>query len=163
MTTDVAGVLRNTGLLRCPAPDLERVLAVSRLRTFRRGQVVFTKGDPGDTLIVVVSGRVKMVVRSADGGELTLTIIPAGGAFGELSIADGGRRSADAETLEESQLLLIPREMIQEICARVPCRGAGGGQFERGCPPAAHRGRVGPGVPGSSAPGRESAGQSGTR
>ena len=50
MTTDVAGVLRNTVLLRSvPASDLERVLAVSRLRTFRRGQVVFTRGDPGDT------------------------------------------------------------------------------------------------------------------
>ncbi len=121
MTTDVAEVLRNTALLRSvPAPDLERVLAVSRLRTFRRGQVVFTRGDPGDTLIVVVSGRVKVVVRSADGSELTLTIIPAGGVTGELSIADGGPRSADAETLEESQLLLIPRETVQEICARVP-------------------------------------------
>jgi CRP/FNR family cyclic AMP-dependent transcriptional regulator len=121
MTTDVAAVLRNTALLgSMPTPDLERVLAISRLRTFRRGQVVFTKGDPGDTLIVVVSGRVKVIVRSADGGELTLTIIPAGGVFGDLSIADGGPRSADAETLEESQLLLIPRETIQEICARVP-------------------------------------------
>jgi CRP/FNR family cyclic AMP-dependent transcriptional regulator len=121
MTTDVAAVLRNTALLgSMPTPDLERVLAISRLRTFRRGQVVFTKGDPGDTLIVVVSGRVMVIVRSADGGELTLTIIPAGGVFGDLSIADGGPRSADAETLEESQLLLIPRETIQEICARVP-------------------------------------------
>jgi CRP/FNR family cyclic AMP-dependent transcriptional regulator len=121
MTTDVAAVLRNTALLgSMPTPDLERVLAISRLRTFRRGQVVFTKGDPGDTLIVVVSGRVKVIVRSADGGELTLTIIPPGGVFGDLSIADGGPRSADAETLEESQLLLIPRETIQEICARVP-------------------------------------------
>ncbi len=121
MTTDLAAVLRDTVLLgSAPAPDLERVLAVARLRTFRRGQVVFTRGDPGDTLIVVVSGRVKVVVRSADGGELTLTIIPAGGTIGELSIADGGPRSADAETLEESVLLLIPREMIQEICARVP-------------------------------------------
>ena len=121
MTTDLAEILRDTSLLRSvPTPDLERVLAVSRLRTFRRGQVVFTRGDPGDTLIVVVSGQVKVVVRAADGGELTLTIVPAGGTFGELSIADGGPRSADAETLEESQLLLIPRETIQEICARMP-------------------------------------------
>ena len=59
-------------------------------------------------------------MRSADGGELMLTIIPAKGVLGELSIADGGPRSADAETVEESQLLLIPRETIQEICARVP-------------------------------------------
>ena len=121
MTTDLAEILRDTSLLRSvAAPDLERVLAVSRLRTLRRGQVVFTKGDPGDTLIVVVSGQVKVVVRAADGGELTLTIVPAGGVFGELSIADGGSRSADAETLEESRLLLIPRETIQEICARAP-------------------------------------------
>ena len=72
-------------------------------------------------MIVVISGRVKVVVRSADGGELTLTVIEAGGMFGELGVADGGSRSADAETLEECQLLLVPLEtMVQDICARVP-------------------------------------------
>src|SRR5215471_10643175 len=76
MTTDVIGVLRQTDLLRSLTPaDLEAVAEASRLRTFRRGQVVFTTGDPGDTLIMVISGRVKVVVRSADGGELTLTIV----------------------------------------------------------------------------------------
>ena len=40
--------------------------------------------------------------------------------FGELSLADGGLRSADAETLEACQLLLIPRETVQRICHRVP-------------------------------------------
>jgi CRP/FNR family cyclic AMP-dependent transcriptional regulator len=121
MTTDVTGILRQTDLLcSVSAPDLEAVIAVSRLRAFRRGQVVFTRGDPGDTLIVVISGRVKVVVRSADGGELTLTIIQPGGVLGELSIADGGPRSADAETLEACELLLVPRETIQDICARVP-------------------------------------------
>jgi CRP/FNR family cyclic AMP-dependent transcriptional regulator len=115
------GVLRRTRLLSSvPAQELQAVVAVSRLRAFRRGQIVFTRGDPGDTLIVVISGLVKVVVRSADGGELTLAVIRPGGMFGELSIADGGPRSADAETLEECQLLLIPRETIQGICARVP-------------------------------------------
>jgi CRP-like cAMP-binding protein len=121
MTTDVTGILRKTDLLRSvPAADLEAVAAASRLRTFRRGQVVFTTGDPGDTLFVVLSGRVKVVVRSADGGELTLTIIQSGGVLGELSAADGGPRSADAETLDECHLLLVPRETIQDICSRVP-------------------------------------------
>ena len=121
MTTDVTDILRKTDLLRSvPAEDLEAVAAASRLRTFRRGQVVFTTGDPSDTLIVVNSGRVKVVIRSADGGELTLTIIQAGGVLGELSIADGGPRSADAETLEECQLLLVPSQTVQNICARVP-------------------------------------------
>jgi len=81
---------------------------------------VFTAGDPSDTLVVVISGRVKVVVRSADGGELTLTIIQSGGVFGELSVADGGPRSADAETLEECQLLLVPGGAVRDIGARVP-------------------------------------------
>ena len=124
MTTDVTAVLGGTGLFATlSAGDLAAVAAASRLRRFRRGQVVFSTGDPGDSLIVVVSGRVKVVVRSADGGELTLTIIGPGTVLGEISVADGGPRSADAETLEESSLLLVPREVVQEICARVPSVG----------------------------------------
>src|SRR5690242_12536164 len=121
MSTEVTDVLRTTDLLgSASAADLEALVAASRSRIFRRGQILFTAGDPGNTLIVVISGRVKMVVRSADGGELTLTIIQPGGVFGELSVADGGPRSADAETLDECQLLLIPRETVRGICAREP-------------------------------------------
>ena len=121
MSTDVTDVLRMTGLFgSASAEDLEAVSAASRSRTFRRGQILFTAGDPGSTLIVVVSGRVKVVVRSADGGELTLTVISPGGAFGQLSVVDGGPRSADAETLEDCRLLFVPREVIQDLCGRAP-------------------------------------------
>jgi CRP-like cAMP-binding protein len=121
MTADVVGLLRETALLRsASAQDLQAVVVASRLRNFRRGQIVFSRDDPGDTVVVVVSGRVKVVLRSADGGELTLTVIQAGGLFGELSVADNGPRSTDAETLEDCQLLLIPRQAIQDLCARLP-------------------------------------------
>jgi len=121
MTVDVVAILRQTSLLRsASAEDLKAVAAGSRLRSFRRGQVVFTRSDPGDTVIVVVSGQVKVTVRSADGGELTLAIIHPGGLLGEIGVVDGGTRSADAETLEECQLLLIPCDAIRDICARVP-------------------------------------------
>lgn len=121
MTADLHGILHRTDLLgSVPAADLEAVAARSRMRTFRRGQVVFTTGDSGDSVVVIVSGRVKVVVRSADGGELTLTVLGPGGVFGELGVADGGPRSADAETLEESRLLFVPGEMIQDICGREP-------------------------------------------
>jgi CRP/FNR family transcriptional regulator, cyclic AMP receptor protein len=120
MTTDVTSILGQTALLRSvPAEDLRSLAAASRLRSFRRGQVVFTKDDPGDTVIVVISGRVKVVVRSADGGELTLAIGQPGGMLGELGVADNGPRSAGAETLDECQLLLIPHEAIQEIWIEV--------------------------------------------
>ena len=58
MTTDVMAVLRRTSLLgAAPEQDLERAVAVSRVRAYPRGQIVFTRGDPADTLIVVISGR----------------------------------------------------------------------------------------------------------
>jgi CRP/FNR family cyclic AMP-dependent transcriptional regulator len=121
MSVEVSSILGGTSLLcSVAAEDLEAVATAARLRTVRRGQVVFARGDPGDSLIVVVSGRVKVVVRSADGGELTLTVIESGSTLGELSIADGGPRSTDAETLEDSQLLFVPRETIQDVCLRMP-------------------------------------------
>lgn len=121
MAIDVTGVLRQTDLLRSvPAQDLETIAAASRLRTVRRGQVLFTAGDPSDTVILVVSGRVKVVVRSADGAELTLTVVQPGGSLGELSVADGGPRSADAEALEDSRVLLVPNDLIAELSSRVP-------------------------------------------
>ena len=121
MSADVTQTLRLTDLLgSAPAADLEAVAAASRPRSFRRGQVLFSAGDPGDTLIVVISGRVKVVVRSADGGELTLTILGPGGVLGELGVVDGGPRSADAETLEDCRLLFVPRAVIRDLCGRVP-------------------------------------------
>jgi len=121
MAADVTGVLRQTSLLSsAPADELANIVASSRLRTLRRGQVVCTAGDPGDTLIVVVSGQVKISVRSADGAELTLTVLGPGATIGEVSVADGGARSADVETLAESQLLFIPLATVQAVCSRVP-------------------------------------------
>ena len=120
-SAEVTDILRATDLFGSASDaDIEAIAAASRSRTFRRGQVLFTAGDPGGTLIVVISGRVKVVVRSADGGELTLTVIQPGGTFGQLSAADGGPRSTDAETLEECRLLFVPAEIIQNLCGRVP-------------------------------------------
>lgn len=125
MAVDVTSILRETSLLgSVPAEDLKALADASRLRAYRRGQVVFTTSDPGDTVIVVVSGRIKVTVRSADGGELTLAVISPGGVLGELGVVDGGPRSADAETVEDCQLLLIPRDAVRDVCARVPAAAA---------------------------------------
>jgi CRP/FNR family transcriptional regulator, cyclic AMP receptor protein len=121
VAADLAGVLRRTALLASvPDTDLAALAGAARTRALRRGQVVCSAGDPGDTLIVVISGRLKVVTRSADGAELTLTILGPGATLGEVSVADGGPRSADVETLTDCQLLFIPRERVRDVCARVP-------------------------------------------
>lgn len=121
MAVDLVDVLRRTSLLvSVPDADLAVLARASRVRTLRRGQVVCSAGDPGETLIVVISGRLKVVTRSADGAELTLTMLGPGATLGEVSIADGGPRSADVETLTEAKLLFVPRERVQDVCARIP-------------------------------------------
>jgi CRP/FNR family transcriptional regulator, cyclic AMP receptor protein len=121
MAADLVDVLRKTSLLgSVPDADLTVLAGASRVRTLRRGQVVCSAGDPGDTLIVVMSGRLQVATRSADGAELTLTMLGPGATLGDVSIADGGPRSADVETLADSQLLFVPRERVQDVCARVP-------------------------------------------
>src|ERR1700759_2289618 len=118
MAADLVAVLRRTSLLASvPDADLAVLAGASRTRTLRRGQMVCSAGDPGDTLIVVISGRLRVVTRSADGGELTLRILGPGATLGEVGVADGGPRSADVETLADSQLLFIKRERVQDVCA----------------------------------------------
>lgn len=118
---DLAALLASLPLFGgVPAAELRDTADRSRLRRYPRGQVVFSTGDPSDTLLVMVSGRIKVVVRSADGGELMLAIVGAGGLIGELGVIDGGPRSADAEAMDPTELLLVPRDAILDLLSRFP-------------------------------------------
>ncbi len=103
-----------------PAATLSKVAADSRVRRFRKGQIVFNAGDPSDNLLIVISGRITVIVRSADGGELMLAIVGPGGVLGELGLIDGGPRSADAETLDETELLFVPAQALLDLQREFP-------------------------------------------
>ncbi|HTW20802.1 MAG TPA: Crp/Fnr family transcriptional regulator [Mycobacteriales bacterium] len=107
-------------LSELPRDVLEQVVAASRHRSYPRGQVMFSAGDPSDTLVIVLSGRIKVLLRSADGGVLTLSVVGAGGLIGELSMIDGGSRSADAEVLEAVEVLLVPAAVVADLQQRYP-------------------------------------------
>jgi len=118
---DLAALLASLPLFGgVPAAELRDTAERSRLRRYPRGQVVFSTGDPSDTLLVMVSGRIKVVVRSADGGELMLAVVGAGGLIGEIGVIDGGPRSADAEALDPTELLLVPRDAVLDLLSRFP-------------------------------------------
>jgi CRP-like cAMP-binding protein len=93
----------------------ERIVGAARVRSYPRGQVIFSAGDASDTLIVVLDGRIKVLLRSADGAELILALVRRGGLIGELGVTDGGPRSADAEALDSVELLFVPRTVIIEL------------------------------------------------
>ncbi len=91
-----------------------------RTRRFRKGEVIFHEGDPGDSLFVVVSGAAKVVVPSEEGGEAILASVRRGDFLGELALLDGAPRSAGAIALEATELLALPRERFIALVAAEP-------------------------------------------
>jgi CRP/FNR family transcriptional regulator, cyclic AMP receptor protein len=103
-----------------PEPDVRRLAAAATLRRYRRGQLVFCEGDPGDSLLVVVDGSLKAVSTSPDGDEFLLAVIGPHEAVGELTVADGGARSATISALTDSSLLRLPRDSVLAVAASSP-------------------------------------------
>ena len=96
--------------------DLERVAAGTRTRRFRRGEVIFHAGDPGDALFIILTGEVKIALPSDEGDEAILATLHEGDVFGELAVLDGAPRSATATALvptEPNRLEYVPDEIDQ--------------------------------------------------
>jgi CRP-like cAMP-binding protein len=108
-------------LRRCPlvAPCPQGVLADVgrrlRHRHFRRNEVIFHQGDPGDALHVITSGSVKIVLPSPEGEEAIIATLRTGDFFGELSLLDGEPRSATAVAVEATETLSLPRSVFREL------------------------------------------------
>ncbi len=113
---DLAGELAKLYLFAELAPRaLQSLARVARVRTIRRGQVLFTADDPSDYLYLIRSGRVRVVVRSPRGDELVLNVLGPGDSLGELSMLDGQPRSAGAEAVEDCQLIAIPAREVRAL------------------------------------------------
>jgi CRP-like cAMP-binding protein len=96
---------------------LERLAAGMRARRFRRGEVIFHLGDPGDALFVIVSGEVKISLPSETGDEAILATLRPGDVFGELALLDGAPRSASATALGPTETVVLPRDRFRELIA----------------------------------------------
>jgi CRP/FNR family cyclic AMP-dependent transcriptional regulator len=78
-------------------------------RVVDKGQMVCWQDDPGDAMFVLLEGSVKLVVCSRDGELIELHRHDAPATFGELALLDGGPRSASAEAVVRSTLLVVTR------------------------------------------------------
>lgn len=96
---------------------LERLTGSMRSRRFRRGEVIFHLGDPGDALFVIMSGDVKISLPSETGEEAILATLGSGAVFGELALLDGAPRSASATALTATETVVLPRDRFRELIA----------------------------------------------
>ena len=96
---------------------LERLAGSMRSRRFRRGEVIFHIGDPGDALFVILTGEVKISLPSETGDEAILATLRAGDVFGELALLDGAPRSASATAISPTETVVLPRDRFRELIA----------------------------------------------
>ncbi|MBA2556970.1 MAG: Crp/Fnr family transcriptional regulator [Chloroflexi bacterium] len=89
-----------------------------RRRRFRRNEVIFHQGDPGDSLHIVIQGAVKVVLPSAEGDEAIIATLRETDFFGELALLDGAPRSATVTALEATETLVLPRDAFRELLSR---------------------------------------------
>ena len=73
--------------------------------TLKRGEILFNEGEPGDSLYILLTGKVKLSHSSGDGRESVFMVLGPGDMFGELSLFDPGPRASTAVAVTDSQVL----------------------------------------------------------
>jgi CRP-like cAMP-binding protein len=99
-----------------PEQDARDVMAAARRRTFARGEVVFHRGDPADTLHMIRRGRFAVRVVTSFGDSAIFTVLGPGEFFGELALLSAESvRSASVSALERAETLAIHRLDLERI------------------------------------------------
>jgi CRP/FNR family transcriptional regulator, cyclic AMP receptor protein len=104
---------------------LAGLAAIATRRRWPAGSVLFSRGDPGDYLIALASGRIKLSVGTAQGRELSLRHAEAGAVLGEMAVLDDEPRSADATAVIASDGFVIGKREFSRLLASHPDLAAG--------------------------------------
>ncbi len=90
------------------------------VRAFNKGEIIFAYGDPGEALFIVRRGSVQVYVEDCTGETIILGENLAGDVFGEISLLDGGPRTATAIATDESELLVMDRGDLLDLITKHP-------------------------------------------
>jgi len=103
------------------AAERDQLLALGVERRFNDGQLIFQRGDPGNSMMLVLEGQVKISILSEEGKELIFSMIQPGECFGEIALLDGHPRSADATAVGKCVLFTLMRQDFIAFLERHPC------------------------------------------
>jgi CRP/FNR family transcriptional regulator, cyclic AMP receptor protein len=100
----------------------ERRLLVGRakLRSYTAGQTIFSMGSPGNSMMAVLNGSIRISIPSASGKEIVLAILQSGEIFGEIAVLDGKERTADAKAMTDCHLAVLERADFLALLERHP-------------------------------------------
>ena len=87
---------------------------------FEADQMIFSRGDPGRDIYLVIEGRIRLSVLSSDGRELSFDHAGPGHVFGEIATLDGGERTAGATAISRVQAMSLPQKALMELIENNP-------------------------------------------
>jgi CRP/FNR family cyclic AMP-dependent transcriptional regulator len=117
-TTVSTAVLKAVPLFASFPEDQLRVLATMVMRkSAPRSNTIMAGGDPTDSLYIVLSGRLKVMMSDSDGKEVILSILGPGEFFGEMGLIDEEPRSASVVTIEPCELLQLAKRDFNKCLA----------------------------------------------
>jgi CRP-like cAMP-binding protein len=100
--------------------ELDVLLDVTTTKRVAKKELLFRKGDPGNQLYGVLSGRLKVMATGKDGRELVFGVMSPGEVIGEIALIDSEPRSATVVALERSELLTLHRRELIPFLERHP-------------------------------------------
>lgn len=99
---------------------LSRLESQSWVQSYPDGQVLASEGEPGESLLVLESGQVKISRFTTSGQEVVLAVVEAPDAIGELALLDGAPRSATITALTPVEIRIVPRQAFQMLLESEP-------------------------------------------
>jgi CRP/FNR family cyclic AMP-dependent transcriptional regulator len=100
-------------------PMVRELAARGTVRNFPKNAIIINEGDRGDSVFVLLSGKVKVYVSDDDGREMILDTYGTGDYVGEMSL-DGRPRSASVMTLEPTMCSVVTRDDLRAAIAKNP-------------------------------------------
>ncbi len=99
---------------------LDELANISIEKTYRKNQVIFDQGDPGNSLIILKSGLVKISLVDSNNHEFIIKTFGECDFFGEMALLEGGMRSATATAVEDTNTIIIFREDFIRLIQKTP-------------------------------------------
>ena len=105
------------------ASDRHYLASRGRHRKLDKGQILFTEGERSDSVLVLLSGHMKVLKYSQDGDQFIVNTVLPGDSIGEVGVFSNGPRSATVQAGEESEVFELPASVIMDLISTRPAAG----------------------------------------
>ena len=106
--------------LRLSAGAIDILMKAGHIRPYRKGTSLFERGNHADSLLLIMSGRVKISNITTDAREVVLNFLGSGDILGEIASLDGGARTASAMAHQDTQIFQLYRRDLLPVLTQHP-------------------------------------------